>query len=179
MSRGVGRPPTILKIEHVPEGESGRVSKLDDSRAREFAELVASGILDEKQLSKDMGGIGVLAVRKALRATSIRSIIREEIEARQLLTQARATAEMETVLDRMLEDVNHKNARVRATASRFVKEVSEGPDKPFVNQNNHVVAWDPMQDEDLWQRGAEFFRDNAKMIAVETVREVLDSGSDD
>lgn len=179
MSRGVGRPPAVLKIEHVPEGETGRVQALSEKRAQEFAELVASGILDEKQLSKEMGGIGLLAVRKALRAISIRTIIRDEIEARQLLTQAKATVEMETVLDRMIEDVSHKNARVRAAASKFVKEVADGPDKPFVNQNNHVIAWDPMQDEDLWQRGAEFFRDNAKLIAVETVKEVLDSGSDD
>jgi hypothetical protein len=179
MSRGVGRPPTVLKIERVPEGESGRVQKLTEDRAQEFAELVASGILDEKQLSKEMGGIGVLAVRKALRATTIRAIIREEIEARQLLTQARAAAEMDTVLDRMIEDVGHKSGRVRATAAKFVRDTAEGPDKPFVNQNNHVVAWDPMQDEELWQRGREFFRDNAKMIAVETVKEVIANGSDD
>jgi hypothetical protein len=183
MSRGPGRPPAVLKIEHVPEGESGRVQKLSEDRAKEFAELVASGNLDEKQLSKQMGGIGVLAVRKALRSTTIRAIIREEIEARQLLTQAKAAAEMDCVLDQMVKDVQHKSGRIRVNAAKFVRDTARGPDKPLVNQNNNIAAWDPMQDEELWQRGREFFENNSMRIAVQaadaTVKRVLEIGSDE
>jgi len=178
MSRGVGRPPAVLKIEHVPEGESGRVQRLSEDRAKEFAELVASGVLDEKTLSKEMGGIGVLAVRKALRATTIRAIIREEIEARQLITQARASAEMDAILDRMVKDTKNKSARVRVNAARFVRDAAQGPDKPFVNQNNNITAWDPAQDENLFRQGQEWLERNSKRIAVETVREVLNSDDD-
>lgn len=128
-----------LELVRVPAGESGLTQNVNEDKAEELAELIASGELDERILAHEVG-LSVMTVRKAIRSARIQALVKSEVQARACLLMAKA-------IESAHQDMISADGKARGAARDFIKKVSE-------SESGQVGSgqWDPADDEALFDR---------------------------
>lgn len=109
-----------------------------------------------------------MTLERALRSPRV-------LKAIKLQTQALATLALPGLTKAAEKDALHGEARIRAGARDFLAKQALG-DPTLVTVQN-VQTWDPSRDEELWERGAEFFKGAAEQIAEKVKDKMLGDGA--
>lgn len=162
-----------IEVVRVPEGETGLASRLSEDQVQEIASLYVDMARDapltgeqERTLAK-AAHVTLFTMRRALKSRRVMNAIKME-------TQAMATLALPRLVRSAEQDALLGDPRVRAGARDFVAKQAAGD--PALVQINQNTVWDPSMDEQLWERGKEFFKNVAEDVADKVADKMLGDG---